>query len=239
MSATSAPTGSGLDHPTTGGMRASSGESTLVSAGSPRPPAWRLGPSRPRPGIPIFKEFMTMTKLFSSAPRRMTIVVLLAGTLAVAGCGGSTKTVSSTGANGQVTTQTVPNVHFAKTKFVLHAGLAFGAIHRYIYKPLRAGALHKGAPGRAKVLLKGAAAAVFAVHELRLAHDDALSSDLLRPLTNKVDGLSSKLAGLVSGLKNGSVNPAAIASASGATDALGSASSGLGVRTKDISSALR
>ncbi len=182
---------------------------------------------------------MTKIKLFCPALRRIATVVLVAGTLAVAGCGSATKTVSSTGANGQVTTQTVPKVHFAKTKFVLHAGLAFGAIHRYIYKPLRAGALHNGAPGRVKVLLKGAAAAIFAVHELRLAHNDALSSDLLRPLTNKVDGLSSKLTGLVGGLKNGSVNPAAIASAAGATDALGSASNGLGVGIKDISSALR
>jgi hypothetical protein len=184
------------------------------------------------------KERMTTTKLFSPALRRVAALVLLVGTLALAGCGNATKTVSSTGANGQVTTQTVPNVHFAKTKFVLHAGLAFGAIHRYIYKPLRAGALHSGAPGRVKVLLKGAAAAIFAVHELRLAHNDALSSDLLRPLTNKVDGLSSKLTGLVGGLKNGSVNPAAILSATGATDALGSASSGLGVGIKDISTAL-
>jgi hypothetical protein len=184
------------------------------------------------------KERMTTTKLFSPALRRVAALVLLVGTLALAGCGNATKTVSSTGANGQVTTQTVPNVHFAKTKFVLHAGLAFGAIHRYIYKPLRAGALHSGAPGRVKVLLKGAAAAIFAVHELRLAHNDALSSDLLRPLTNKVDGLSSKLTGLVGGLKNGSVNPAAILSATGATDALGSASRGLGVGIKDISTAL-
>jgi hypothetical protein len=179
---------------------------------------------------------MTRRKLSSRLGRHLAAVVLLVGTLALAGCGGATKTVSSTGANGQVTTQTVPNVHFAKTKFVLHAGLAFGAIHRYIYKPLRAGALHSGAPGRIKVLLKGAAAAIFAVHELKLAHADALSSDLLRPLANKVDGLSSKLAGLVSGLKNGSVNPAAILGASSATSALGSASSGLGVGIKDISS---
>jgi hypothetical protein len=57
-------------------------------------------------------------------------------------------------------------------------------------------------------------------------------------LTNKVDGLSSKLTGLVGGLKDGSVNPAAIASASGATDALGSASNGLGVGIKDISSSV-
>ena len=104
---------------------------------------------------------------------------------------------------------------------------------------LRAGALRSGAPGRVKVLLKGAAAAVFAVHELRLAHNDALSSDLLRPLTNKVDGLTGKLTGLAGDLKNGSVNPAKILSTTSATDALGSASSGLGVGIKDISTALR
>jgi hypothetical protein len=181
---------------------------------------------------------MTSTKQLSQRLPYLAAVLLLALTLALAGCGNSTKTVSSTGSNGQVITQTVPNVHFAKTKFLLHTGLAFGAIHRYIYKPLRAGALHKGAPGRVKVLLKGAAAAVFAVHELRLAHNDALSSDLLRPLANKVDGLGSKLNGLVSGLKSGAVNPTAVLSSSGAADALSSASGGLGVGIKDISKAI-
>lgn len=179
---------------------------------------------------------MISTMPVSRRVLRVLTLLLLAGTLVLAGCG--TKTVSSTNANGHVSTQTVPNVHFAKTKFVLHMGLAFGAIHRYIYKPLRNGALRRGAPGRVKVLLKGAAAAVFAVHELRLAHDDALASNLLRPLANKVDSLGSKLSGLVSGLKSGSVNPATILSSSGAADALGSASSGLGVGIKDISSAI-
>ncbi len=179
-----------------------------------------------------------MTRTNRRLPRLacFATVLLLVGALAFAGCG--TKTVSSTGANGQVTTQTVSNIHFAKTKFLLHMGLAFGAIHRYIYKPLRNGALRRGAPGRIKVLLKGAAAALFAVHELRVAHDDALSSSLLRPLANKIDGLGSKLAGLVSGLKHGSVDPAAVLSSSGAADALGSASSGLGVGIKDISHTL-
>ncbi len=165
----------------------------------------------------------------------MTLVLVL-GTLALAGCG--TKTVSSTGANGQVTTQTVPDVHFAKTKFLLHAGLAFGAFHRYIYKPLRHGALHSGAPGRIRVLLKGAAAAAFAVHELRLAHDDALSSNLLRPLANRIDSLGARLSGLVSGLRSGSVTPAAILHSSGAADGLGAASSGVGVPIRDISKSL-
>jgi hypothetical protein len=180
---------------------------------------------------------MISTQPASRRVVRVATLLMLVGTLALAGCG--TKTVSGTNANGQVTTQTVPNVHFAKTKFLLHTGLAFGAIHRYIYKPLRNGALRGGAPGRVKVLLKGAAAALFAVHELKIARGDALSSDLLRPLANKIDGLSSKLSGLVSGLKSGSINPAAILSSSGAASALGSASSGLGVNIKDISSAIR
>lgn len=181
---------------------------------------------------------MTTTKPSLSLLVRVVTILLIAGALALTGCGSATKTVSSTGSNGQVTTQTVPNVHFAKTKFLLHTGLALGAIHRYIYKPLRAGALKKGAPGRVKVLLKGAVAAAFAVHELRLAHDDALSSDLLRPLANKLDGLGHKLSGLVSGLKSGSINPVHILSSSGAANALTSASSGLGVGIKDISSKL-
>jgi hypothetical protein len=179
---------------------------------------------------------MTRTKPLSRRLLAAATLLLLLGALVLAGCG--TKTVSSTGSNGQVTTQTVPNVHFAKTKFLLHAGLAFGAIHRYIYKPLRAGALRSGAPGRVKVLLKGAAAAVFAVHELKIARGDALSSNLLRPLVNKIDRLGSKLSALIGGLKSGAVNPAAILSSSGAADALGSASGGLGAGIKDISSAL-
>lgn len=181
-----------------------------------------------------------MTQLHPSSARalRMATLLLLIGTLILAGCGSSTKTVSATGANGQVTTQKVPAIHFANTKFIFHTGLAFGAFHRYIYKPLRAGALRSGAPGRIKVLLKGAAAAVFIVHELRIAHDDALASNQLRPLANKVDGLLAKVGGLVHGLKTGSVNPSEITGASGAVDSLGSASSGLGAKIKELSSSV-
>jgi hypothetical protein len=169
-------------------------------------------------------------------PARLTTVLLVIAALALAGCG--TKTVTSTGSNGQVTTQTVKNVHFSNTKFLLHMGLAFGAFHRYIYKPLRDGALRSGAPGRIRVLLKGAAAAAFVVHELRLAHEDALSSDQLRPLANKLDSLTARISGLIAGLKNGSASPAAISGASSATNALGATSSGLGFHISDIAHAL-
>jgi hypothetical protein len=152
----------------------------------------------------------------------------------VVGCGNATKTVTQTGANGQATTQTVPDVHFAKTKFVLHAGLAFGAFHRYIYKPYRAHAFRTGAPGRTKAMVKAGAAALFAVHELKQANRDALSDDHLRPLAQKVDGLGGRLGTLATSLKGGSLNPAALVGAAGAVDALGSQSSGLGAAVKDV-----
>jgi hypothetical protein len=168
--------------------------------------------------------------------RRLIAVLLIGAALAAAGCG--TKTVTSTGANGQITTQTVKNIHFSNTKFVLHMGLAFGAFHRYIYKPIKTGAFKSGAPGRGKAFLKAAAAAAFIVHELRIAHDDALSSDQLRPLANKLDNLVSRITGLIPGFKGGSAALGDIGSAAGAVSALGGDTSALGVPITDIAHGL-
>ena len=165
------------------------------------------------------------------------VLIVLTLCAAAAGCGAK-KTVSETSANGQVTTETVPSVHFAKTKFLVHMGLAFGAFHRYIYKPFRAGAFKSGAPGRIKALAKAGAAGLFASHELKVANEDALSDDHLRPLATKVDALVAKLGSLGGALKGGSLNPASIAGAAGAVTALGSASSGLGARIKEVAPSL-
>jgi hypothetical protein len=170
---------------------------------------------------------------------RWIAAVLIALTLCAvaAGCGAK-KTISETSANGQVTTETVPSVHFAKTKFLVHMGLAFGAFHRYIYKPYKAGAFSSGAAGRIKALAKAGAAGLFASHELKVANEDALSDDHLRPLATKVDALVAKLGSLGGALKGGSLNPASIASAAGAVTALGSASSGLGAGIKEVAPSL-
>jgi hypothetical protein len=165
-------------------------------------------------------------------------MVLLVGALALASMGCGTKTVAQTGANGQVTSETVPNVHFAKTKFVLHVGLAFGAFHRYIYKPFRAGAFSSGAHGRVKALLKGGAAAVFAVHELRTAHEDALSDDHLRPLAERTERLLKSLSMLGSSLKGGSLNTSAILGTASAVTSLSGASRGLGAAIKEVAPVL-
>jgi hypothetical protein len=162
------------------------------------------------------------------------VLVVFAGS--AAGCG--TKTVTQTGTNGAVTTKTVPNVHFAKTKFVLHMGLAFGAFHRYIYKPLKSGAFSSGARGRIKAILKAGTAALFAAHELKTARDDALSDDHLRPLAEKVEALLNRLTSLGSSLKSGSLDPTALLGAAGAVSSLGAASSGVGAAIKEVAPAL-
>jgi hypothetical protein len=169
---------------------------------------------------------------------RLATLALVVGAIALATVGCGTKTVTQTGANGQVTSETVPNVHFAKTKFVLHVGLAFGAFHRYIYKPFRAGAFSSGAHGRIKALLKGGAAAVFAVHELRTAHEDALSDDHLRPLAERTERLLKSLTMLGSSLKGGSLNTSAILGTASAVTSLGAASSGLGAAIKEVAPVL-
>jgi hypothetical protein len=96
----------------------------------------------------------------------IALVVLVAP---LAGCGSKSSSTPATPAT---------HTHFAKTKFVIHAGLAFGVFHRYIYKPFKKGEFSH--PLRHKVaLLKAVAAALFVRHEVLLARQDARSSRLL------------------------------------------------------------
>jgi hypothetical protein len=164
----------------------------------------------------------------------LVLVVICALSVAGLGCGNDTKTVTDTLPNGQVTTQTVPDIHFAKTKFLLHSGLAFGAFHRYIYKPFKAGKFASGADGRRTALIKAGVAGLFAAHELKVARQDALASDTLRRhLIRPLDALVAKLGPLASSLKGGTFDPASITGAAGALSALSSAASQSGAEIKD------
>ena len=102
----------------------------------------------------------------------VVLVVLVA-----AGCGGSGK------------------IHFATTKFVLHAGLAFGAFHHFIYKPLQAGDFKHPLQHKA-TLVKAGLAAVFAAHELKIAYKDAKASKPLSKLAGSLDALATKIDGI-------------------------------------------
>jgi hypothetical protein len=138
---------------------------------------------------------------------RFTRLALLiaAITLVLAGCGDKTKEVTTTNSSGETVTQTVPDVHFAKTKFVLHGGLAYGAFHRYIYKPYKAGSFKKGGPKHKRSIAKAVAATAFIVHELKEMNRAALSDDDLRPVAQKIGNILPSLTSLAAALRGGNL----------------------------------
>ena len=97
---------------------------------------------------------------------------------------------------------------FAKTKFIAHAGLAFGASHRYIYDPYRAGTFRSGAHGRLTAFLKAALAALFVKREIRLAglaaqQSPALCKLVLTPLRTVSETVQDAVAKLKGGDTSG------------------------------------
>jgi hypothetical protein len=126
----------------------------------------------------------------------------------------STDTASaSTGSDsGSATTAsascpTSNTTNFAKTKFVLHAGLAFGAFHRYLYKPFKAGTFQSGAHGRILAFAKAGAAALFIKRELRLTSEDVKANpSLCKVIAAPLQDIADKISGAVSSLKGGDVS---------------------------------
>ena len=98
-------------------------------------------------------------------------------------------------------------------KFVLHAGLAFGAFHRWIYKPLKNGTFSGGILKHKLALAKAGLAGLFAYHELKLAIQDARSSPKLQKLVSPINALGDKLRSIGDSAKSGNADPAAITSA--------------------------
>jgi hypothetical protein len=93
---------------------------------------------------------------------------------------------------------------FAKTRFVTDAGIAFGAFHRWIYKPYKAGSFKPGASGRTKALVKAGAAGLFAANRLNAARKLVDASPLLcKSIKAPLANLTSSLSGLAGKLKSG------------------------------------
>jgi hypothetical protein len=140
--------------------------------------------------------------------RRFTgalVAVCCVAVLVLAGCGSSgSSSSSSAGTAAGTTSSSSPSLPTAK--FVLHAGLAFGAFHHWIYGPIKAGAL-KHPFSHKLALIKAGLAALFVSHELRLAVEDAKASKLLKPVVAPLTAAASKLEGLKSSITGGSVNP--------------------------------
>jgi len=146
-----------------------------------------------------------MTRWFSGA----LVALCCVAVLVLAGCGGSSSSSSASAASAGTAAATATgsgSTSLPTTKFVLHAGLAFGAFHHWIYKPIKAGAL-KHPFSNKLTLIKAGLAALFVSHELRLAVDDAKASKVLKPVVAPLTAAADKLEGLKSSITGGSVNP--------------------------------
>lgn len=171
--------------------------------------------------------------------RQLTLVVAVTGCLAafgLAGCGSSssTKSPTTTAAASPTTTAatttaatTTENSAAATAKFALHAGLAFGAFHQFIYKPIKAGDF-KHPLEHKLTLVKAGLAALFVYHELKQAADNAKQSKLLSPLVAPLTAAAGKLSGLKDSITSGSVNPSDITSLSSAFDGIKSTAASKG-----------
>jgi hypothetical protein len=156
------------------------------------------------------------------AKAAVLLVVLLLGASA---CGDSSTTTTTT-SGGKVVVSC--HIRLAKTKFALHTGIAAAGFYRYIYKPYRAGAFQKGDEGRRKALVKAAAAAAVAAHELRVASKDArCDGPALKKLAAPLDAVVGPLDSL-RGLPTGG-GLGAIATAQAALSRLTKASADAGV----------
>ena len=137
----------------------------------------------------------------STCLRMLLIGMLLVGLVTAAGCGRKSSGSAGASAVPGAACQHVGSVNFDKTKFVAHAGLGFGAFHHFIYAPYKAGSLHGAFP-----LGKAWLAALFAVHEMKLAKADAESSPTLCHLAGPFDKASAAISGSTSQIKSGKVS---------------------------------
>jgi hypothetical protein len=143
-----------------------------------------------------------------------TLVLLVA-----AGCGSKSDTSTPQGdaaSPGATACPTNETRKFAKTRFVLNAGLAAGAFKRYIYTPYRSNAFGSGAPHRTKAIVKAAAAGLFVADQLRRAKNNAKADPALcKTLIGPIDKLTAMVQAAAGKFKQGNADPSAIGSLSG------------------------
>ncbi|NMH95734.1 hypothetical protein [Pseudonocardia acidicola] len=173
----------------------------------------------------------------------VSALMLLGSIEAMAGCGpksagmaagsGTPVSAAPSTASAGAGCQQVNSVSFDKTKFVLHAGLAFGAFHHFIYTPYKNGSFAAGAHGRTAALVKAGLAGAFTVHELNIAKQDAESDPHLCKLVAPFDEASAGLSGLAAKIKDGTAGPQDLDKVNGQVTTLQQGSAANGVPVPD------
>lgn len=107
-----------------------------------------------------------------------------------------------------------------KTRLLTDLGLTYGAFHRYLYKPYKAGSFTKGADGRTKALIKAGLASAAIVKLLSNAVKNAAADPTLCKYVPTMSNISAQLSDLTSKIKHGTVSDSDLDGTNGLFDQL-------------------
>ncbi len=127
-----------------------------------------------------------------------------------------------------------------KTRFAAHLGVAYFCFHHWVLAPYQAGKFANGADHRTASLIKGGAALLFAVHEVKvsqkIAHDS--NSPLLHKLDGGLVGLAASFAAVGASMKSGVFKPKQVDDLNSTTTEVSSEASAAGDPIRDVPVAL-
>jgi hypothetical protein len=153
--------------------------------------------------------------------RRHTALLALVACIASVGSAGCGKTSHS------ASSKAPPAIDVAKTKLLIHAGLALGAFDHFIYRPLKSAGT-AGPRSHNLVVTQAAPAALFIHNDLMLAAADVKSSRELQGLFAPLTAGANSMLALRSQFLRGTYNPADINSTNASLARVKSASATMG-----------
>ncbi len=128
------------------------------------------------------------------------------------------------------------NAFLDKTRFAAHLGVAYFCFHHWVLLPVQHGDFSSGAPHRVASIVKGGAALLFAVHEVKVSEKIARKSN--SPLLHKLDGklvaLAGTFAAVGTSLKAGHFAPDDIKGLTTSTDSVSADAAAAGQPIKDV-----
>ncbi|MBC5800044.1 MAG: hypothetical protein GIX03_04620 [Candidatus Eremiobacteraeota bacterium] len=127
-----------------------------------------------------------------------------------------------------------------KTRFAAHLGIAYFAFHHWVMRPYEQGSFVKGAPHRIASIVKGGAALLFAVHEVRVSQKIARNSKdpLLQKLNGGLGNLATSFAAIGQKLKGGQFSPSDVSDLNGSAAAVASSAAADGAPIRDVPAAI-
>jgi hypothetical protein len=144
----------------------------------------------------------------------MGLMILLGGATACGSSSSSTQaaapasqTASSagvqTGSPSPASCASAGTRKIPKTRLLADLALTYGAFHRYLYKPYKAGTFHKGAHGRIKAIIKAGLATAVIVKLLSNAKKNAAADPTLCKFVPSIDTIKASLSNLTSKIRGG------------------------------------